>query len=276
VRTSERERAIREEREFLRLSLQDAERELLAGDLAPKDFEVIVTRDRHRLAALEAELAALDAATQGGPAQSLEEGPAHQRAGLFRLLRRTAKGRHRWLMVAFGTAALVAGIVLLVLDLAAPRLPGAPLTGGADLSRPAEISQQLEQASILVNEGSLSEALIVYGEILKADPRQPEALAESGWIEWEAGFSSHKRVLEAAGTALVRRALTVAPHDEAAHLFLGTIELEGDHDPMAAVAQYELFLAEHPPKATVASAAALLRKAYSEAGVPLPSQVPSH
>ena len=48
-----------DEREFLRRSLEDADREHEAGDLSDEDHAVLVARDTARLAEVEAELAAL-------------------------------------------------------------------------------------------------------------------------------------------------------------------------------------------------------------------------
>ena len=51
-----------DERDFLRRSLADADREREAGDLSVEDHALLVARDRARLAEVEEELAALDAA----------------------------------------------------------------------------------------------------------------------------------------------------------------------------------------------------------------------
>ena len=56
-----------DEREFLRRSLADADREREAGDLSAEDHAVLVARDRARLAEVEGELAALDAAAADAP-----------------------------------------------------------------------------------------------------------------------------------------------------------------------------------------------------------------
>ena len=75
------------------------------------------------------------------------------------------------------------------------------------------------------------------------------------------------------GRALVARSLAVEPNDSAAHLFLGTIDLEQDQDAKAAVGQYRAFLAEHPLKARVEEAARLITQAFRSAGDPLPAAV---
>src|ERR1700722_7173614 len=50
-----------DERDFLRRSLADADREREAGDLSDEDHAVLVARDRSRLAEVEDELGAPDA-----------------------------------------------------------------------------------------------------------------------------------------------------------------------------------------------------------------------
>lgn len=170
------------------------------------------------------------------------------------------------------------GATLLVVDLASPRLPGQPETGTAAQNLAQRIVTQLSQATDLVNEGtpsSLSQALTLYQAVLVEDPNQPQALAELGYLEWEAGYARDDAALEKRGKVSVERSLAVESDDSAAHLFLGTIDLEGGHNPAAAVAQYRLFLAEHPPKAQLSKAAPLVRQAYSQARVAVPAGVPA-
>jgi tetratricopeptide (TPR) repeat protein len=252
---------LEDQREFLVRSLRDLRAEREAGDIGVEDFAVLVARDEKQLDAVDAELAELDeAAGVAAPAAAARESPARAR-----------RRRRAWLGV-LAVVALTAGTTVLVVRLAAPRLPGQPDTG----STPESIPTQLAEAAVLVNEGtktSLTEALALYRQVLKEDPNQPQALDETGYLEWEAGFSGHDGSLEAKGRTLLERSLKVEPDDYAAHLFLGTIDLEQRHDPAAAVGQYRKFLAEHPPKARVDAAASLIRRAFSELGQPAPAAV---
>ncbi len=263
----ERERRWRleDEREFLERSLRDLRAERAAGDIDQRDFEVLVARDTERLGAVRAELEQLEAAERANvaPPEDPSVAPPPRRR------------RRRWLGVV-ALVALSAGTTLLVVHLAAPRLPGQPETGGVTLSTPKRIEMQLAEASILVNEGtrqSLAQGLTLYRAVLGEDPRQPQALAETGWLEWQAGEAQSNTALEDAGRTLVQRSIAVEHDDFAAHLFMGTIDLEQGHDPAAAVAQYELFLAERPPKAEVSSAAPLIRQAFAQTGRPAPPAV---
>ncbi len=257
---AERRWRLEDELDFLERSLSDLGAERDAGDIDERDFQVLAARDTERLSSVRAELEALDAAER-----ARLDGPPEPTAAPGAKGRRR---RRRWLAVV-GVVALSAGATLLAVHLASPRLPGQPPTGSIALSVPKRIEMQLGEASLLVDEGtkrSLAEALGVYRSVLAEDPRQPQALAETGWLEWEAGHARGDTALEDAGRTLVQRSIAVEHDDFAAHLFMGTIDLEQEHDPVAAVGQYRLFLAEKPPKAEVTSAAALIRQAFAEAG----------
>ncbi len=270
---------LEDQREFLVRSLADLEAERSAGDIGPEDYEALLGRDRARLAAVVEELAQLDlaedaeravataAATGGAGAGTTADGESAAAKG------RSRRRRPRWL-AALAVAALAAGTTLLVMRLTSPRLPGQPATG----STPQDITAELNEAATLVERGtssSLSQALALYRNVLASNPNQPQALAETGYLEWEAGFSAGDRAQERQGRSLVERSLAVQPDDYAAHLFLGTMDLEQGHDAAAAVKQYRAFLAEHPPKDRVTAAAKLITQAFTEAGQPLPSGVPS-
>jgi hypothetical protein len=258
---------LEDEAEFLRRSLDDAKSELEAGDLGRADYDVLCRRDEARLGAVQAALRALDAEDKQ-EAEAAAEAAAESRGPRRR--------RGRWLLVV-GVAALVAGATLLAFDLASPRAPGQPITGSLKVDTQKQIEVQLAQATALLSENTTTatqEALTVYAHVLSEDPRQPQALAETGWLEWEAGLHSNDKSLRAEGTTLVKRSLAVEPDDYGAHLFLGTIDFDGVHDTAAAITQFRAFLAEGPPASLIASAAPVLRAAYSAAGVALPAGVP--
>jgi len=285
VSIEEKRWRLEDERDFLHRSLQDAELELAAGDLKASDFEVLDRRDRARLIAVESELAALDAPDEvesherlaaGGdqPPDTASDPPDHaddpDPSGSSR------GGRRLWL-VAVGVSAIVAGVVLLVLHLSSPRLPGQPETGSIKVSSDKQVQIWLAQATDLVNKGttsSIEEALLVYRQVLGVQPNQPEALAETGWLEWENAFQARDGQLAAVGEADVVRSLQVSPSFYAGHLFLGTIDLDQGNNAQAAVAQYRDFLSDHPPAQVVTNAAPLIRDAFEKAGVALPAGVP--
>jgi len=274
-----------DEQDFLRRSLDDATAEHDAGDLSDADFELLVRRDNIRLAALEAELTG-DAGAEppaGGPSSAAAREPGRQTAVeptvlgprppdvLERIERRR---RRSYIIGGVGVLAILLGALVLVVDGLAPRLPGQTPTGGVTLNRAQQVSRQLAQAATLVQQNRLVEALALYRQVVSEDPTQPEALAERGWLEWEGGSEGHAPGIAASGEASVRQAVAVAPSFYAGHLYLGTIELVGHHDATAAVAQYRLFLADHPPAQWVKTGASFIRQAFSEAKQPVPASVP--
>ena len=294
--SSERWR-LEDEREFLVRSLDDAELEHSAGDLSPGDFELLRRRGRARLDEVEASRAARDAALDAGPAPgppgagrtvAADGGPgvdpSARADGAGEVGGAPAAGattpghrRRRWWLVAVGAAAMAAGAVLLVVHLNSPQLPGQSISGSVDLNASQQIQQELAQAAALANEGtkgSVAQALAIYRQVLAKEPDQPQALAEVGWLEWEAGAVADKPSLVAEGKALVQRSLKVEPDDYAAHFSLGTILLK-EGDAAGAAAQYRTYLAQGPPAGELAAAAPYLREAFTAAGLPLPAGVPA-
>lgn len=257
-----------DEEQFLRRSLEDAEREHQAGDLSDEDFRLLAERDRTRLAEVRRLLDRRDqpAGDPGPPVLPAEAERASPAVP-------AASRRHRrWWLAALGTALVVAGMVLLVLDLETPRLPGQTPTGGVSLNAEQRVQRQLAQAATLVEEHRVSAALGIYGTVLAEDPRQPEALAQWGWLEWGIGARTHDARLVRAGTAFVAEALRADPQFTAAHLYMGTID-EAAGDDASAVAQYGRFLAGHPPATWVHDSALLIEKAYRAQGQAVPAVV---
>lgn len=257
-------------REFLRRSLDDADREHDAGDLDDTDYEVLRRRDLAALAEVEEALDGLEPPNGGPPPEGAADREEVQRSG-----RRGPGHRRRrtWLAVV-GTAAVVAGAVVLVTSLVTSRLPGQVATGSIKTSQAQQIERGLAQAVVLVGEGQDVEALQAYEGVLAVSPHQPTALAEMGWLEWESGSQSQSTSLEAKGQAEVVEAAKVAPGFYAARAYLGTIEVDRG-DATAAVAQYRKFLADHPPKTWVKDYAPEIRTAFTHAGQPLPAGVPA-
>ncbi len=266
---------LQDRRDFFRRSLDDADLEHEAGDLGDADYALLRRRDEARLAEVEAQLEALDAGPAPTPARA---GPARTparfrtaRPGPARLFHRP---RRRVWMGVVGTLALAAGAVVLVVNLTAARLPGQVATGSLTLTGVKLVEQQLDQAAVEVGQGHLVTALQLYKEVLSESPRQSTALAEGGWLEWESGKAAASASLIAKGRASVTEAARVAPKFYAGHLYLGTIDLDQGQDS-AAVAQYKLFLSDHPQAKWIKDYSPEIRKAYAAAGQPLPPTVPA-
>ncbi len=268
--------ALVDRREFLRRSLDDADREHEAGDLDDADYEVLRRRDLAALADVERALDGLQPAdgsrsphvrrSSDGAADREEPDEAGRRPG-------TRRRRRAWLAVV-GTAAVLAGVVVLVTSLTAARLPGQVATGSIKTSQAQQVERGLAQAVVLVGEGKDVQALQAYEGVLEEAPNQPTALAEMGWLEWESGSQSQDASLEAKGRAEVAKAVQVAPGFYAARAYLGTIDVDRG-DATAAVAQYRKFLADHPPKTWVKDYAPEIRTAFTHAAQPVPAGVPA-
>jgi tetratricopeptide (TPR) repeat protein len=255
-----------DQREFLLRSIDDAVREHEAGDLATPDFEVLVARDRRRLAEVEAALTVLGpTAAEATPAHPVPEPadppPRSRYAG--------------WPRVGIVAACLciVVGAVILVDHALSPGLPGQPLSGSITLPKAQLIEEQLVEALTLNNDGQTVSALQLYQKVLSEDPEDPEALAASGWLEWNYGSAGRSSTLMAAGRASEEKVIKLTPTFYAGHLYLGLILLNEDHNAPGAVDQFNAFLADHPSASEVKSVAALVAVAYRDAKVPIPAAV---
>jgi len=308
VRTGGEDWHLRDERELLRRSLDDAASEHAAGDLADEDYALLRARDERRLREVDAALAArvVDAAERaaspaaeraGSPAAERAASPSAERAGSPAAERaaspsaeragtpghvagqggrrgRTVRWRRRWWMALGGVAAVVAATVILVAELTSPRLPGQDATGSISLNTAQTIERQLAQAKTLVARGKATEALQLYGDVLGEDPRQPVALAEWGWLDWRAASRATEPTVAAEGASALEEAVRVDPQLFAAQYYLGVVLYE-EGAPGKAVARFARFLADKPTRAWLRQAAPELRAAYHAAHEPVPPGVPS-
>ncbi len=256
------QRELEDERAFLLRSLQDLDREHEAGDLSDEDHAAL--RDGYIARTAEV-LKSLD----GGVS------PASASAGPGRRPRspRTSSpaGNRR-------RRALVVGTVAVAITLAAwavvahvgPRLPGESVTGSVTLTPAQQTEQTLAQAETLESQGNDVEAVQLYETVLRQDPNQEQALAELGWLEYEAGAEAKQATLLSLGEADEQRAERLVPGDFAPHLYLGSMLL-AQGDATGAVDQYRAFLADHPPRAKVTSAVPFIIEAFSDAHLSPPA-----
>ena len=248
-----------DERDFLRRSLQDAAREHEAGDLSDEDHAVLVARDRARLAEVEAELAAL-----GPERPEPEEAPAD-------VARRPSLPLWRKAGIVAACLLIATGAVILVTHFVQAREPGQSSSGSVTLSQAQLMAQQLEQALTLNNEGNTKGALELYDKVLTEDPSDPAALAYAGYLQWNVGSAAHVAALVQIGRAEIAKAVSVSPSYSEAHLFLGLVLENQDHDDAGAVAQFNDFLADDPPAAELPEVEPLVAGAYEGAGWPVPA-----
>jgi tetratricopeptide (TPR) repeat protein len=256
-----------DQREFLLRSIDDAERELAAGDLAQADFDVLVQRDRQRLAEVEAELAEL------GPEAPDDPEPALLTATAADLPARRRFGPWRRVGIVAASLLIVVGAVILVNHAVNPSLPGQPSSGSVTESKVKLIAGELTEAALLNNNNEGVQALQLYQKVLTQDPGDPIALASSGWLEWNYGTAGGSLSSEAAGRKSEKEAIAKAPSYWAGHLFLGLIILNEDRNVSGAIKQFTKFLSESPPDAELVSVAPLLASGYDEAKLPYPPKL---
>lgn len=237
--------ALRGERDLLLASLEDLEREHLAGDVDDADYASL--RADYVARAAEA-LRALQAADPADPADPADApaGPVDP-SGRWRELRRLL-GRSRSRLVLGLVAALCAlGLVTIAAaHLAGVRLPGQFASGSLTVPTASRVRQQLAQASVLGSTGHQAEAVVLYGQILLEVPNQPEALTYRGWLMRLAGVADHQLSAVRAGDAQLARAVKVAPRYPDARALDGMALLLDDGQVHLAVRQFDAFLADHP------------------------------
>ncbi|MGH9075135.1 MAG: tetratricopeptide repeat protein, partial [Acidimicrobiales bacterium] len=190
--------------------------------------------------------------------------------------RRPRSALQRWSLAgAIVAFVVVAGV--LVGTYAAQRRPGQQVSGS--VSPPTtqagsqQVAKELVRGRLLASQGHDVAAAKVFSQVLSASPRQPEALAYEGWLLRQAGVAGHSQKVVDEGRALVARAVAVDPSYPDAHVFLGYMLLQDEHDPSGAVAQFRLFLGDHPTPALVRRTAPAIAQAYSAVHQPVPAQV---
>jgi hypothetical protein len=178
--------------------------------------------------------------------------------------------RRRPLLVG-GLLVLVAALAItLVVTQTGVRLPGQTATGSVSLSQGAQVRRTLAQAEALESSGDDTQALRLFSQVLAQEPTQPEALAESGWLEFEAGAKSRDAAVLSEAQATEEAAERAEPDAYVPHLYLGSMLL-AEGSATAAVAQYRQFLADGPPSSEVQVAQALITEAFRQAGQPVPA-----
>ena len=249
-----------DEREFLLRSIDDAARERDAGDLSDSDYDVLVVRDRSRLAEVEAELAALG---PEAPADAVPDSPD--------VPPRRRYGRWRRVGIVVACGFIVAGAVILVDHALSPALPGQAPSGTVTLTKAQQIEDQLAAAALLAQGGEAQQALVLYNKVLTEDPEDPDALAAGGWLEWNAGVTGKSAAVEQAGRQSEEKAVHVAPGFYGGHLYLGLILLDQDDNASGAITQFTAFLKDGPSETEVKNFASQISPAWAQMHEPLPA-----
>lgn len=234
---------LEEERDFLLESLQDLERERTAGELSERDYQALHADYTARAAVV---LRALERGGRARPARGSNAPPP-------------VKTR-RPLVITLGVVLLVAAVAGgAVATFSGQREPGAPMTG----SLPDTPSGRLQQALQLESTGKAADALKIYDELIKENPRDVAALAYRGWLLKRAGLPDQ-------ALASLDAAIAVDPRFPDAHFFRGMVLYQDRKDPAAAVTEFRLFMANNPPQEMVPLVEDVLRRAMADAGQPVP------
>ena len=297
--------AIEERREFLTRSLADADAEYLAGDLSDQDYLALRQRDMLRLAALPEPAGAGSPASASGSASASESARALAGAGSATAgvsvavderqaeqdapdpelssdtttvdrpadagTPRRPRSRRSWWFLGAAVVAFGGALVLSVSLFATDRQPGQSITGSFAQTQQQQIEETLGQAATDVDQGQVGPAAQLYQSVLDRHPDNEVALAQLGWLEYETGVHGSSPQLIADARAKLLRSVRLDPGDFAARLYLGTVLLKQDDDPVGAVAQYRRFLADGPPSALVVQASPDIRAAFAGAGLPVPA-----
>ncbi len=206
--------ALEEQHHFLIRSLVDLDREFAVGDIEAEDYEALRSDYRARADAVEQAIA-------GGKAR-------------FAAARRPrSPARFAAVLAAVAVVAVVAG--LLVARTSGRRdsvtSVAADATGGS--------RQRLTECFDLGSRGSLLDATRCYGEVLKQEPDNPEALAYLGWFLYLAGKQSGEEQLLADGTGFVDRSIAADPRYPDAHAFKAVM-LRDHGDSAGALAELDV------------------------------------
>jgi hypothetical protein len=262
-----------DERSFLLDSLEDLERERAAGDLSDADYAEL--RDRYTQRAAQV-LRALGRESSG-EASSAEEPSDHEPSSMPSGAPSpegvTSPRRRRRALLVVGSMVLVMAIAFAVVaSRTGTRLPGQRPTGSVSLSRGAQLQRTLAQGETLETAGNGAGALRVFHQVLVQDPDQPEALAQSGWLEYQAGVQARDAGLLSSAQQLEEKAERADPGAYAPHLYLGSMLL-AEGDATGAVAQYRQFLSDGPPQSEVRAAEPFIADAFGKAGLSAPTVV---
>ncbi len=240
---------LREQRDFLFESLRDLEREHEAGELSKDDYRALKDDYTARAAAV---LRAMEQRRSGSARRAGRPGPAPAPG-------RKGSGR-RSLVITLGVVlAIVALTGGAVTAFSGQRKAGAPLTGSLPDSPEGRMSQALQ----LESNGKAADALKIYDDLLRTDPKNVQALAYRGWLLKRAGLP------DLALTAL-DQAVSLDPRYPDAHFFRGIVLYQDRNDPDSAVTEFRLFLSNNPPQEMVPMVEDVLKRAMADSGKPRP------
>ena len=271
---------LEDEREFLLRSLDDLDRELVAGNIDPDTYRVLHDDYTARASAV---------------IQAINDGVTRQAV---------AKKRVPFLMrfLTIGGIVVFAGLAAVLLSHAVgQRRPGQQITGDAQTkgsattvagaaavaaakqaaaAAPKSYDARIRYARALLGSGVYSAAVQEYIVAAKLDPTQSEPLAYTGWLtalfaRSETKKSTRTALLDAAEQSL-DRAIAVNSAYPDSYVFKGLVYSQIEDKQCAGASAFQQFLvtapSDHPMRPAVLSA---LEKAVKAGKCPNPSTTPT-
>jgi len=212
----------------LERSIADAEAEFAAGELTASERDRLVARDSVRIAELAGELALVEA-------PGLEEEPAAPAPPKRRVWKRN-----------LGLLLIGAALVVALIGFTTNRRAGQQITGNAGGNASQQLHDALVQAEQSVADGNSGLALQQFSTIVATHPENAEALAEAGWLTYQAAVAAKNGPLVTTGRQLVERSVAVDPGQAAGHLYLAIIKRHFGAPRSEIVAELRAFSAGNP------------------------------
>lgn len=263
-------RQLEDERDFLLRSIEDLDSELAVGDITGDDY--LALRDSYMARAANVIRALADSPGLHEPHPMAVGAPddVHRLVDERMVQSPASATRRRPWLVWVALAMFAAAAVVLVGAALGVRLPGETATGNVSLSKAQEVQRTVAQAESLEASGQAAQALELYRQVLAQDATQEQALAESGWLEYEAGIQDANGTLLSKGQQDEQTAERSDPGAYAPHLYLGSMLLV-ESQAAAAATEFGRFLASSPPAGVVQTAWSFIVKAYTQAGETVPA-----
>ena len=231
--------------------MRDLESEHVAGDIADEDRDRLRRDYISRTSVLLAKIEVLER-----PIEDAQAAPVPH----MQLRRALGRSKTRRILIALIAVWVLAAVGLVALHFAGVRLPGQSATGSISLSEALVVQQELTQA------------IVVYGEVLAKVPNQHEALTYQGWLIRLSGVAAHGRSVVSRGDLELARAASVAPGYPDARGLYGIALFEDLHQTRAALNQFSAMLRDHPAATLIAALRPRVLPVYTSAKVAVPAQ----
>lgn len=257
-----------DEREHLLASISDLDAEHEAGEISDQDYAAL--RGDYVARAAAAIRAGDTGPATPGAATGTATGTAKPRVDVRRWLGR--RSTRRWMGVVLAIS-FVGIATLLALALAGVRLPGEGVSGGVTLNQAQQIRRDLDQAQALGAAGNVSDALNLYDEVLKADPRQPEALAYRGYLLCITAEATKSTALVTVGRDSIEEAIAADPGYGDAYFFDALVLLRDYGKRQESATTFKAAFAHHVSPDLVVAERATIRQLFESLHEPVPAAV---